>query len=395
MAKEFLLVDGYNIIHAWSELRELVEDVSLESARQRLMDILSNYKGTKQATVILVFDGYLVKGNIGTVYEYNNIFVVYTKEAETADHYIERVVTSMPKHYKVRVATGDGLEQLIIYGQGAIRMTARELWNEVTAAETELRERFIRNRPPKSNILADHLDEEALAWFEELRRNKQQRRIFMAEMTREQKYATTRDEELVLLAQSGDEEAQEFLLDKYKFLVRAKSRAYFLIGADNEDIIQEGMIGLYKAVRDYNEEKNASFHSFAELCVNRQMITAIKAATRQKHQPLKSYVSLNKPVYEEQSEQTYMDLLQSGALLNPEVLLIGQENNSFLEHQMMKKLSSFETRVLVLYLQGRSYFEIARVLDKPEKSIDYALQRVKKKLEHFLEEKNLDEAEGI
>ena len=107
MAKEFLLVDGYNIIHAWSELRELVEDVSLESARQRLMDILSNYKGTKQATVILVFDGYLVKGNIGTVYEYNNIFVVYTKEAETADHYIERVVTSMPKHYKVRVATGD------------------------------------------------------------------------------------------------------------------------------------------------------------------------------------------------------------------------------------------------------------------------------------------------
>ena len=159
-------------IHAWSELRELVEDVSLESARQRLMDILSNYKGTKQATVILVFDGYLVKGNIGTVYEYNNIFVVYTKEAETADHYIERVVTSMPKHYKVRVATGDGLEQLIIYGQGAIRMTARELWNEVTAAETELRERFIRNRPPKNNILADHLDEEALAWFEELRRKK-------------------------------------------------------------------------------------------------------------------------------------------------------------------------------------------------------------------------------
>ena len=147
-------------------------DGAMRDLRQRLMDILSNYKGTKQATVILVFDGYLVKGNIGTVYEYNNIFVVYTKEAETADHYIERVVTSMPKHYKVRVATGDGLEQLIIYGQGAIRMTARELWNEVTAAETELRERFIRNRPPKNNILADHLDEEALAWFEELRRKK-------------------------------------------------------------------------------------------------------------------------------------------------------------------------------------------------------------------------------
>ena len=140
-----------------------------------------------------------------------------------------------------------------------------------------------------------------------------------------------------------------------------------------------------------------SFRSFAELCVNRQMITAIKAATRQKHQPLNSYISLNKPVYEEESEQTYMDFLQSssGSLLNPEALLIGQENKSFLEDQMVKNLSSFETRVLVLYLQGRSYFEISRVLDKPEKSIDNALQRVKKKLERFLEEKNLDGAKGV
>jgi len=216
-------------------------------------------------------------------------------------------------------------------------------------------------------------------------------------MTKEQTYKIAKDEELVLMAQNGDDAAQEYLLDKYKSLVRAKSRAYFLIGADTEDIIQEGMIGLYKAVRDYNEEKNASFRSFAELCVNRQMITAIKAATRQKHQPLNSYVSLNKPVYEEESEQTYMDFLQSssGSLLNPEALLIGQENKSFLEDQMVKNLSSFETRVLILYLQGRSYFEIAHVLDKPEKSIDNALQRVKKKLEKFLEEKNLDGAEGI
>ena len=216
-------------------------------------------------------------------------------------------------------------------------------------------------------------------------------------MTKEQIYKSAKDEELVLMAQNGDDAAQEYLLDKYKSLVRAKSRAYFLIGADSEDIIQEGMIGLYKAVRDYNEEKNASFRSFAELCVNRQMITAIKAATRQKHQPLNSYVSLNKPVYEEESEQTYMDFLQSdsSALLNPETLLIGQENKHFLEDQMVKNLSSFETRVLVLYLQGRSYFEIAHVLDKPEKSIDNALQRVKKKLEKFLEEKNLDGVEGV
>ncbi|MGN0136207.1 RNA polymerase sporulation sigma factor SigH [Anaerotignum sp.] len=219
----------------------------------------------------------------------------------------------------------------------------------------------------------------------------------MAETTKEQNYEQKKDEELVLMAQNGDDAAQEYLLDKYKSLVRAKSRAYFLIGADSEDIIQEGMIGLYKAVRDYNEVKNASFRSFAELCVNRQMITAIKAATRQKHQPLNSYISLNKPVYEEESEQTYMDFLQSSssALLNPEALLIGQENKNFLENQMVKSLSSFETKVLVLYLQGRSYFEIAHVLDKPEKSIDNALQRVKKKLEKFLEEKNLDGAEGM
>ena len=226
-------------------------------------------------------------------------------------------------------------------------------------------------------------------------KNKQRRE--RSRMTKEQIYKKAKDEELVLMAQNGDDAAQEYLLDKYKSLVRAKSRAYFLIGADSEDIIQEGMIGLYKAVRDYNEEKNASFRSFAELCVNRQMITAIKAATRQKHQPLNSYISLNKPVYEEESEQTYMDFLQSssGSLLNPEALLIGQENKSFLEDQMVKNLSSFETRVLVLYLQGRSYFEISRVLDKPEKSIDNALQRVKKKLERFLEEKNLDGAKGV
>ena len=123
----------------------------------------------------------------------------------------------------------------------------------------------------------------------------------MTEMTKEQFYTKSKDEELVLMAQKGDDAAQEYLLDKYKSLVRAKSRAYFLIGADSEDIIQEGMIGLYKAVRDFNEDKNVSFRSFAELCVNRQMITAIKAATRQKHQPLNSYVSLNKPVYEEES----------------------------------------------------------------------------------------------
>ncbi|WP_442871389.1 NYN domain-containing protein [Anaerotignum sp. MB30-C6] len=172
LQKEFLLVDGYNIIHAWDDLKELAQDVSLESARQKLMDILSNYKGVKNTTIILVFDGYLVKGNIGTAYPYHNIYVVYTKEAETADHYIERVVTSMPKHYRIRVATGDSLEQLIIYGQGATRMTAKELRLEIQAESNYLRERFIENRPPKNNLLADHLDREALEWIEALRRKK-------------------------------------------------------------------------------------------------------------------------------------------------------------------------------------------------------------------------------
>ena len=121
----------------------------------------------------------------------------------------------------------------------------------------------------------------------------------MTEMTREQKYATTRDEELVLLAQSGDEEAQEFLLDKYKFLVRAKSRAYFLIGADNEDIIQEGMIGLFKAIRDFDAGRHTTFRGFAELCVKRQIITAVKSANRQKHITLNSSISLSSTIIDE------------------------------------------------------------------------------------------------
>ena len=172
MQEDFLLVDGYNIIHAWDELRELMETVSLESARQRLMDILSNYNGVQKETIILVFDAYLVKGNPRTISLCHNIYVVYTKEAETADHYIERVVTALPKHYRVRVATADGLEQLIISGQGAIRMSARELQRAVQGVEKQLRESFIENRPPKNNMLMDHLDEEAANWLEALRRKK-------------------------------------------------------------------------------------------------------------------------------------------------------------------------------------------------------------------------------
>ena len=208
-------------------------------------------------------------------------------------------------------------------------------------------------------------------------------------------YTEYTDEELVELLRQGDTEVMDYLLEKYKFIVRQKARVLYLAGGEADDLIQEGMIGLFKAIRDYRGDKEASFYTFAQLCVDRQMYNAIQSSTRQKHQPLNSYISLNKPVFEEDSEETYLDLLQEGELLNPEALLIGQENKNFLENQMEKNLSSFESRVLTLYLQGRSYFEIANMLDKPEKSIDNALQRVKKKLEKFVLKKNLDGIESV
>ncbi len=200
-------------------------------------------------------------------------------------------------------------------------------------------------------------------------------------------YKEQKDEELIELVQKGDTYAQEHLLNKYKSLVKTRARTYFLIGADTEDIIQEGMIGLYKAIRDFQREKNTSFRAFAELCINRQMITAIKMSTRQKHIPLNSYVSLNRPVFEEESHETYMDLLMGGEILNPEVLLIGREDKHFMEAQIVKMLSDFEKRTLLLYLRGKTYYEISGIVGKSEKSIDNALQRVKKKIEKYLEQK--------
>lgn len=168
---EFLLVDGYNIIHAWPELLELSE-LSLESARLKLMDMLSNYQGYRKITVILVFDAYLVKGNQGSVNMHDNIYVVYTKEAETADNYIERVVNRMPKHYSVRVASSDGLVQLISMGGGAVRMSAAELKNELNSTVKTMRERYISKRPPKNNMLEDNLDEHTRSILEMMRRQK-------------------------------------------------------------------------------------------------------------------------------------------------------------------------------------------------------------------------------
>ena len=202
-------------------------------------------------------------------------------------------------------------------------------------------------------------------------------------------YSKIDDEKLISIIKNGDKKAQDYILDKYKPLVKAKSRAYFLIGADREDIIQEGMIGLYKAIRDFQIDKNTSFRAFAELCVNRQIITAIKAATRQKHIPLNSYVSLNKPVFDEENHM-FMDFLKDEENANPEMLLIGQENKNFIEYRINQTLSEFESTILYYYLKGKTYFEISQIIDKSEKSVDNALQRIKKKIEKFLLEKKLD-----
>jgi len=188
------------------------------------------------------------------------------------------------------------------------------------------------------------------------------------------------DEKLVTLAMSGSNEAQEMILNKYKNFVRAKARTYFLVGADSDDIVQEGMIGLYKAVRDFKADKLSSFRAFADLCITRQIITAIKTATRNKHLPLNSYVSLNKPIYDDDSERTLMDVITEETVSDPEELMLHKEAVASIEVKIGKELSSFEKSVLELYLDGRSYQEIAENLGKHVKSVDNALQRIKKKL---------------
>ncbi|MDY2630319.1 MULTISPECIES: RNA polymerase sporulation sigma factor SigH [unclassified Clostridium] len=192
------------------------------------------------------------------------------------------------------------------------------------------------------------------------------------------------DEEVVYEAKKGDCRAQEYLISKYENFVKAKAKSYFLIGADKEDIYQEGMIGLYKAIRDFKADKLTSFKAFAEICVTRQIITAIKTATRQKHIPLNTYISLNKPIYEEDSDRTLIDVLSELKITDPEELIIGKEQIKHIEGEMAKVLSDLEMEVLQSYLDGKSYQEIACDLDRQAKSIDNALQRVKRKLEKCL-----------
>lgn len=202
-------------------------------------------------------------------------------------------------------------------------------------------------------------------------------------------YDQVDDDVLVEQVRMGDSGALEFLINKYKNFVRAKARSYFLIGADHEDIVQEGMIGLYKAVRDFKGDKLASFKAFAELCITRQIITAIKTATRQKHIPLNSYVSLDKPLYDEESDRTLLDVICGSRVTNPEDLLINQEEFEDIELKMGEILSELERQVLMHYLDGRSYQEISEDLNRHVKSIDNALQRVKRKLERYVELKGI------
>ncbi|MBR0266826.1 MAG: RNA polymerase sporulation sigma factor SigH [Clostridia bacterium] len=200
------------------------------------------------------------------------------------------------------------------------------------------------------------------------------------------KYAEFTDEQIVEMSHSGDIAAEEYLLDKYKNFVRSKARSYFLVGADHEDIVQEGMIGLYKSIRDFRPDKLSSFRAFAELCITRQIITAIKTATRQKHIPLNNYVSLNKPLYDEESDRTLLDVIVEGRISDPEELIINMENVGNIRTKISEVLSTLEQQVLNAYLDGKSYQEIAESLGRHVKSIDNALQRVKRKLEKNLEE---------
>ena len=199
-------------------------------------------------------------------------------------------------------------------------------------------------------------------------------------------YEPLSDEDLLSLHRAGDARAEEALYARYKQIVRSKARTYFLIGADREDIIQEGMIGLYKAVVDYQFDRNTSFRGFAELCITRQIISAIKAASRKKHIPLNTYISFNRSVFDGDNERPLIDVLTSTRMTDPEEVLIGRENYAAVADSIEHSLSKLEQNALGLYLYGYSYQQIADMLQITTKSVDNAIQRVKKKLESRLKE---------
>jgi RNA polymerase sporulation-specific sigma factor len=202
------------------------------------------------------------------------------------------------------------------------------------------------------------------------------------------------DEDLVERYKQGDVVALETMLNKYRNFTRMKARSYFLIGADKDDIVQEGMIGLYKAIRDFNPDRQTSFRAFAEICITRQIITAIKTATRQKHIPLNSYVSLSKPLAaDDDQDRSLGDVLHSNAVTDPADLLVSSEEMNSIKIAFAEILSDFESDVLHLYVEGKSYQEISEHLGRHVKSVDNALQRIKRKVELHISQRS-GETEG-
>ena len=210
-------------------------------------------------------------------------------------------------------------------------------------------------------------------------------------------YETMTDEQLIRKLRQGETAITDFIMDKYKFLVKKKAKAMYLLGGENDDLIQEGMIGLFKAVRDYDLKQEMSFASFAELCVSRQMYTAVQASGRQKHIPLNTYISIYSYSTKTEEEDGHkreekiflMNAIPSGIETNPEERLIEQENIESLEKAIFRELSSFEKEVLDLYLTGMTYTEIAKVLGREEKATDNALQRIKGKIKKILKSKDI------
>lgn len=192
-------------------------------------------------------------------------------------------------------------------------------------------------------------------------------------------YKNMSDEDLITVIKSGDKFALEFLIEKYKELVNMKVSKFFMIGAEKEDIVQEGLIGLFKAVKNYNPEMQNSFKTFANLCIERQLITAIKSSNRQKHMPLNSYLSLNTTAYEDDEDSNLLDIFDSHQIEDPLDTITKKEYYKTVEVAIDKSLSDFEKKVLNRYMQGESYVQIAEKLDAPVKSIDNAIQRIRKK----------------
>ena len=201
-----------------------------------------------------------------------------------------------------------------------------------------------------------------------------------------EKYGNLTDEELISMFRDGDQDAMEMLLNKYKGMVLGKARSMFILGGDSDDLIQEGMLGLFKAVRDYDCGRDASFRTFAQLCVSRQLYTAVTASSRKKHLPLNSAISLSQPLGETDSEENgevLVDCLEADVSTNPEEYMIEREEAESLEEKIEKELSPFEKQVLELHLTGMGYVEIAHVLNRDEKSTDNALQRIRTKLKKW------------